>query len=116
MTTSGAWGVVVPVKPRARAKSRLAPLGDEVRRELTTAFALDTVTAALACPEVATVLVITDDLGIADLVRTAGATALPDGRPGDLNASLWQGAAELDRRRPGAPVAGVGGDPPRLPS
>lgn len=114
MTTSGSWGLVVPVKPRARAKSRLAALGDEVRRELTTAFALDTVTAALSCPEVATVLVVTDDLGIADLVRAAGAAALPDGRPGDLNSSLWQGAAELDRRRPGAPLAALCGDLPCL--
>jgi 2-phospho-L-lactate guanylyltransferase len=110
------WGVVVPVKPRGRAKSRLAPLGEDVRRELTTAFLLDTVTAALGCPEVATVLVVTDDLGLADLVLASGAVALPDGRPGDLNASLWQGAAELDRRRPGTPLAALCGDLPCLRS
>jgi 2-phospho-L-lactate guanylyltransferase len=110
------WDVVVPVKPRSRAKSRLAPLGDDVRRELTTAFLLDTVAAAVACPEVATVLVVTDDLGLADLVLTTGAVAMPDGRPGELNASLWQGAAELDRRRPGTAIAALCGDLPCLRS
>ena len=107
-------GVVVPVKPRAWAKSRLAPLGDQVRQALTTAMALDTVTAALACPEVGSVLVVTDDLALADLVRTAGAAALPDGRPGDLNASLWQGAAEADRRCPGSTLVALCGDLPCL--
>ena len=106
--------VVVPVKPRGQAKSRLAPLGDELRQALTTAMALDTVTAALACPEVGSVLVVTDDLGLADLVLAAGAWALPDGRPGDLNASLGLGAAELDRRRPGSRLAALCGDLPCL--
>ena len=108
------WGVVVPVKPRHLAKSRLAPLGDEVRRAVSTAMALDTVAAAVACDVVASVLVVTDDLGLADLVRAAGATGLPDGRPGDLNASLWQGAAELDRRRPGSGLVALCGDLPCL--
>jgi len=108
------WDVVVPVKPRSRAKSRLAALGEDVRRDLATAFLVDTVTAALACAEVGTVLVVTDDVGLADLVRAAGAVALPDGRPGELNASLWQGAAELDRRRPGTRLAALCGDLPCL--
>jgi 2-phospho-L-lactate guanylyltransferase len=114
--TSGpeAWGVVVPVKPRSRAKSRLAPLGDRLRHQLTTAFALDTVAAALACEQVGAVLVVTDDVGLADLVHTAGAWALPDGRPGDLNDSLRQGAAELDRRRPGSRLVALCGDLPCL--
>ena len=42
--------VVVPVKPPALGKSRLVGLTDEQRRELAEAFALDTVTAALATP------------------------------------------------------------------
>ena len=108
------WGVVVPVKPRGRAKSRLAALGDDVRRDLVTAFTLDTVTAALECPEVGTVLVVTDDVGLADLVLAAAAFALPDGRPGDLNASLYQGAAELDRRCPGTGLVALCADLPCL--
>ena len=108
------WGVVVPVKPRHLAKSRLAPLGEEARRALSTAMALDTVTAAVACDAVASVLVVTDDLGLADLVRAEGARAVPDGRPGDLNASLWQGAAEVERCGPGARLTALCGDLPCL--
>lgn len=108
------WGVVVPVKPRRQAKSRLAPLGDELRQELTSAMALDTVAAALACPEVAAVLVVTDDLPLADRVLAAGAGAVPDGRPGDLNASLRQGAAEVERRRPGGRLVALCADLPCL--
>jgi 2-phospho-L-lactate guanylyltransferase len=107
-------GVVIPVKPRGAAKSRLAPLGGDVREALTTAMALDTVTAAVACPAVGLVLVVTDDLGLAGLVRGAGAVALPDGRPGDLNASLVQGAAEVERRRPGSRLVALCGDLPCL--
>ena len=104
----------MPVKPRTRGKSRLSPLGDRLRHELTTAFALDTVAAALACPEVGAVLVVTDDVGLADFVLAAGASALPDGRPGDLNDSLRQGAAELDRRDPGSRLVALCGDLPCL--
>lgn len=108
------YGVVVPVKPRGHAKSRLAPLGDHTRQALTAAMALDTVAAALGCPEVGTVLVVTDDVALADLVRDLGAAALPDGRPGDLNASLWQGAAEVERRRPGGRLVALCADLPCL--
>jgi len=41
------YGVVVPVKRLAAAKSRLASLGDDVRRELVGAFVTDTVSALL---------------------------------------------------------------------
>ena len=108
------FGVVVPVKPPGQAKSRLAPLGERLRQRLTTAFALDTVAAALACPEVALVLVVTDDLELAGRLRALGAEPIPDGRPGDLNSSLWQGAAELHRRRPDLRLAGLCGDLPCL--
>ncbi|MEU5144841.1 2-phospho-L-lactate guanylyltransferase, partial [Streptomyces sp. NPDC021139] len=56
------WTLVVPVKPLARAKSRLADTADDgVRPGLALAFAQDTVAAALACPAVADVAVVTDD-------------------------------------------------------
>ena len=54
---SDRFAVLVPVKPPAFAKSRLADLGDDTRRELATAFAVDTVNAALASPGVDRVLV-----------------------------------------------------------
>lgn len=100
------FGVVVPVKPPRVAKSRLAGLGDDVRRELVVAFVADTVEAVLGCALVGSVLVVTDDVELAQGLDTLGVTAIPDGRPGVLNESLRQGAAELLRRRPAlAPVA-----------
>lgn len=91
---------MLPVKRLAVAKSRLASLGDEVRRELATAFVLDTVSAAVECGPVGRVLVVTDEIALATAVRGLGADALPDGQPGDLNAALQQGVAELVRREP----------------
>lgn len=112
--SSASFGVVVPVKPPAVAKSRLGRLGDEVRRDLATAFAGDTVEAALACPRVATVLVVTDDHGLARQLAGAGAEVVPDGAADDLNASLVQAAAELLRRHPGLRVAALCADLPSL--
>ncbi|WP_148574554.1 2-phospho-L-lactate guanylyltransferase [Nocardioides caldifontis] len=100
------FGVVVPVKPLRVAKSRLAPLGDELRRELVAAFAVDTVVAVSESPSVGGVLVVTDEVGLARELQELGVAAVPDGTSGDLNATLQQGAAELVRRRPDlAPVA-----------
>lgn len=108
------YGVVVPVKPTRVAKSRLAALGGEVRRELVTAFALDTVTAASECASVRGVLVVTDDSDLGRAVRELGLAAIPDGSSGDLNASLVQGAAELVRRFPGVAPVALCGDLPCL--
>ena len=55
------WTVLLPVKVLARAKSRLAVLAGDRRRELALALASDTVSAVVACPEVARVIVITSD-------------------------------------------------------
>ena len=103
--------VVVPVKPPAVGKSRLAAhpfqhLSDEERRELAEAFALDTVQAATATPGVQAVLVVTDDFRLAAAMRELGCAVMPDGASEDLNATLVQAAAEVVRRWPGAvPVA-----------
>ena len=56
-----AWGLVVPVKRLDVAKSRLAAHGEDGRRRLALAFAQDVVRAAVACPVVRRVLVVTDD-------------------------------------------------------
>lgn len=56
------WTLVIPLKPLARAKSRLSDTaGDGLRPGLALAFAQDTVAAALACPAVGDVAVVTDD-------------------------------------------------------
>lgn len=108
------FGVIVPVKPPAYAKSRLGGLGDEVRRSLAAAFALDTVVAALACARVANVLVVTDDHRFAEEVRRLGADVIPDGAAGDLNGSLEQGAAEVRRHGPLLHLAALCADLPAL--
>jgi 2-phospho-L-lactate guanylyltransferase len=108
------YGVLVPVKPPAVAKSRLGGLGDDVRRKLAAAFAVDTVVAALASERVDLVLVVTDDHVLAEQLRDTGAQVIPDGAADDLNASLVQGAAELARRRPDLRIAAVCADLPAL--
>jgi 2-phospho-L-lactate guanylyltransferase len=107
------YGVLVPVKPPAIAKSRLRALGDHARRDLASAFAADTVAAVMACERVATVIVVTDDLETARGLRRLGADVLPDGT-GDLNGSLVQAAAELHRRAPTLRLAAVCADLPAL--
>jgi 2-phospho-L-lactate guanylyltransferase len=46
------WTVLLPVKVLARAKSRLAVLAGDRRRDLALALAADTVAAVAACPAV----------------------------------------------------------------
>ena len=107
---------VVPVKPPARGKSRLGGLPDERRRELATAFALDTVQAALATPGVLGVLVVTDDFRFAGRLADIGCSVIPDGTTDDLNATLVQAAAEAVRRWPGTTPAALCADLPCLTS
>lgn len=100
------FAALIPVKPPAVGKSRLAGAGPESRRALAEAFALDTVSACVAARSVAQVLVVTDDVHVAAVVATLGAAALPDGVSGDLNGTLRQAAAEAARRWPALlPVA-----------
>ena len=106
--------VLVPVKPPAVAKSRLARVGDAARRALVAAFAADTISAALDCPEVAAVLAVTDDALLARALADLGAHVLPDGTTDDLNASLGQAAAEATRRWADVGVAALCADLPSL--
>lgn len=110
------YGIVLPVKAPAVAKSRLLGLGDRTRRDLVVAFAADTVTAALASPLVDVVLAVTDDFAFARGLAELGAEAVPDGTAGDLNGSLLQASAELHRRRPDLRIAAVCADLPALRS
>jgi 2-phospho-L-lactate guanylyltransferase len=136
------WTVLLPVKVLARAKSRLAVLAGERRRELALALASDTVVAVLACPEVARVVVVTSDPVAGPLLAALGAVIVPDapgdrspGRPparaaldgpgapgglGDLgvqdalNAALRHGAAVAARRWPGTGLAALTADLPAV--
>src|SRR6185437_5448262 len=72
------WTVLLPVKVLARAKSRLAVLAGDRRRELALALASDTVSAVLGCPEVARVVVVTSDPVAGPLLAALGAVVVPD--------------------------------------
>jgi 2-phospho-L-lactate guanylyltransferase len=111
---AGSWAAVLPVKPFVRAKSRLAALGDEVRRDLVAAFAQDTIEALLDSRRVGLVVVVTDEVGLGRALAGTGAVAVPEGHGGDLNATLVQGAAEAARRRPDLHPLAVCADLPAL--
>ncbi len=109
------WTLVVPVKSLARAKSRLADTaGDGVRPGLALAFAEDTVAAALACPAVADVAVVTDDARAGRALAALGAAVVPEEPGGGLNTALAHGAAVVRAARPGVSVAALNADLPAL--
>ncbi|MCS0636610.1 2-phospho-L-lactate guanylyltransferase [Streptomyces sp. LP05-1] len=113
---AGPWSLVVPLKPLALAKSRLAGAGPGApdRPGLALAFALDTVAAALACPAVRDVVVVTDDPAAAGPLAALGARTVADRPAAGLNAALAHGAAAVRARRPDAPVATLNADLPAL--
>lgn len=108
------YAVLVPVKRPAVAKTRLGDLGDDARRDLATAFAVDTVDAALACPVVASVLAVTDDHVLAGFLAQRGADVIPDATSHDLNATLVQAAAEMHRRDPRTGIVALCADLPAM--
>jgi 2-phospho-L-lactate guanylyltransferase len=127
------WTVLLPVKVLAQAKSRLAALAGERRLELALALASDTVSAVVACPEVARVLVVTSDPVAGPRLSSLGALIIPEARPGArgrdsrqsprpspdgsqhlLNAALLRGAAVAARRWPGTGLAALTADLPAL--
>ncbi len=85
--------VLLPVKRTEQAKTRLAALGDGVRRELAAAFARDTLAAALSATTVDEVVVVTDDPVLADHARERDCRVVPD--VGDLNAALREAATSV---------------------
>lgn len=109
------WTLVVPLKPLARAKSRLSDTAaDGLRPGLALAFAQDTVAAALACPAVADVAVVTDDPLAARELAALGARIVPDEPRAGLNAALAHGAAAVRVWRPESAVAALNADLPAL--
>ncbi|MFF4788808.1 2-phospho-L-lactate guanylyltransferase [Streptomyces sp. NPDC001276] len=109
------WTLVIPLKPLTRAKSRLSDTaGDEVRPGLALAFAVDTVAAALACPAVADVAVVTDDAEAGRELAALGARIVADEPRAGLNAALAHGAAVVRASRPRSPVAVLNADLPAL--
>lgn len=108
------WGVVVPVKRLAVAKTRLGAYGDAVRQSLALAFASDVVAAAQACPRVHAVLVVTDDERARAVLSAQGARVVPDDPDAGLNPALDHGADLLRITEGTLAVATVSSDLPSL--
>jgi 2-phospho-L-lactate guanylyltransferase len=124
--TSFAWVVVVPVKPAARGKSRLAGvLDDDERAGLVRAMALDTIDAARSTAGVRRVVVVTADAPLRrTLTRADGPSSAapapvslvgePPASDDPLGAALHAGHDEARRLEPEAAVAVLLGDLPAL--
>ena len=82
--------MVVPVKERSQAKSRLRAPAGVARDELAAAFALDTLTAVYEVVPPALVVVVTDDAQVARFVDTRGGVVVPDPGRG-LNPAIVAG-------------------------
>ncbi|MFI9331871.1 2-phospho-L-lactate guanylyltransferase [Kitasatospora sp. NPDC052868] len=108
------WSLVLPLKPLAVAKSRLAPFAGPHRADLALSFALDTVTAALATPGVSRVLVVTRDAEAGARLAALGAVVVADEPGGGLNHALAHGAAAALVLDPRAPLAALSADLPAL--
>jgi 2-phospho-L-lactate guanylyltransferase len=108
------WSLVIPVKVLARAKSRLTSLAGSRRGELALAMAADTVAAAVACPAIGAVIVVTDDAAAGAELGGLGAHVVADEPRAGLNPALVFGAAYADARWPGRGRAGLAADLPAL--
>ncbi|WP_371479405.1 2-phospho-L-lactate guanylyltransferase [Kitasatospora sp. NBC_00315] len=108
------WALVLPLKSLALAKSRLGPFAGPHRADLALAFALDTVTAALACPGVSRVVVVTGDRPAGERLAALGALVVGDEPGGGLNPALAHGASYARALHPHAPLAALSADLPAL--
>ncbi|MBV2151838.1 2-phospho-L-lactate guanylyltransferase [Kitasatospora sp. SUK 42] len=108
------WSLVLPLKPLALAKSRLAPYAGPHRPDLALSFALDTVSAALATPGVSRVLVVTRDATAGVRLAALGALVVSDEPGGGLNEALAHGASVARALAPLAPLAVLSADLPAL--
>ncbi|MEV5489374.1 2-phospho-L-lactate guanylyltransferase [Streptomyces bobili] len=109
------WSLVIPLKPLALAKSRLADTAaDALRPGLALAFAVDTVTAALACTAVRDVAVVTNDELAGRELAALGARIVPDDPRAGLNAALAHAAAAVRATLPDSAVAALNADLPAL--
>ena len=108
------WALVVPVKQLGLAKTRLGPLAGALRSQLALAFAADTVRAALACPRVVGLVVVTDEASVAERVAALGARVVRDEPAAGLNPALRHGAAHARTIHRGQGVGALAADLPAL--
>src|SRR6266852_5333233 len=88
------WSVVIPVKVLA--------------------IAVDTVAAAVACPLVGAVVVVTDDQAVISEVAALGAETIADSQGAGINRALIAGAEHASARWPGYGRAALLADLPAL--
>ena len=105
--------VVLPVKQTHIAKSRLASLGEPLRRELALAFAFDAVAAALDAVVVRRVLVVTND-EVGRELAALGADVVPDQPDAGLNPALAFAAQQAKRDDPDTSVLAMSADLPAV--
>jgi 2-phospho-L-lactate/phosphoenolpyruvate guanylyltransferase len=107
------WTAVIPVKRLAVAKTRLrGAVPSAHHQDLALAMLRDTLTAVLAAPETAEVLVVTDDPAAAAAASGLGARAVPDRPDAGLNDAMRYGADVVAGL--GAHRAVLAGDLPAL--
>ncbi len=107
------WAAVVPVKDLAVAKSRLGA-DPAMRAALALAMATDVVRAALDCPAVDGVVVVTNDARAARVLEAAGARVVADSADAGLNPALAGGARVAAAWWPRAGVVALSSDLPCL--
>lgn len=112
--------LVVPVKPLAKAKSRLRGAADggigepRAHARLAMALARDTINAVLAARAVRHLLVVSSDPVVAAELGVFGVDVVPDGPVPGLNLAYERGAAVLRERDPATAVAALQADLPAL--
>ncbi|MDJ1114665.1 2-phospho-L-lactate guanylyltransferase [Microbacterium dauci] len=94
---SGAWTVMIPVKPFAEAKSRLEVVG-AARVDVARALAFDTIEVATRTSGVERVVVVTADDGIARLLP-AGVVLVREREATGIDAALALAASRVGLRR-----------------
>jgi 2-phospho-L-lactate guanylyltransferase len=107
------WAVL-PLKPLAEAKQRLAPALDAAQRAgLSHAMAADVLAALAATPSLSGILVVTADTDLASLAEVHGARVLSEDIAKGYNEAVARAAAQLDQTGASAMLC-VPGDVPLL--
>jgi len=112
--------LLVPVKPLARAKTRLRGMADggagapEAHARLVVALARDTLAAVTGAAVVRTALAVCSDEVVRSALAADGVAAIPDEPAAGLNPALRYGEAVLRGADPSATVGALQADLPAL--
>jgi 2-phospho-L-lactate guanylyltransferase len=102
------WTVLMPVKRLSTAKTRLRGAVPATAHErLVLALAADTAAAALACPVVGRLVVVTSDPTARAALADLGAHVVPDAPDAGLNQAIAYGATVARPRTPTAAMPGL---------